>query len=111
MSDWLGKCLFVSLVGCIAYFVIHAPARVASQTPGYSAGNGGEVQMVSSNLPNGTQQLIVLDTRHTTMAVYQVEPTQGKLQLRSVRNLALDLQMEEFNATSPLPSELRQVKP
>ncbi len=72
---------------------------------------GGDIQVVSTVLANGTQQLVVTDAAARVMAVYHVDPTQGKLQLLSVRSLIWDLRMEEFNAQSPLPSELRAVQP
>lgn len=70
-----------------------------------------ETQVVSTLLPTGIQQIVVVDTRVQTMAVYHIEPTAGKIQLKSVRSLRLDLIMEEFNATTPLPSEMRMLKP
>lgn len=76
-----------------------------STTPMSSATN--ELTVHSTVLPTGIQQLVVMDTSARTMAVYHVE--QGKLMLRSVRNITWDLQMEQFNGQAPLPSELRQV--
>ncbi len=83
-----------------------------SQTPAAPASTSNDqLQVISSNLPTGGQQVVVVDSRTRTMAVYQVDPAQGKIQLKSVRNLAWDLAMEQFNGQPPLPSELRQVRP
>ncbi|MFK7736601.1 MAG: hypothetical protein AB8B50_11250 [Pirellulaceae bacterium] len=99
------------IVGLILLFwtVSPAPERSHSQTP--SPGEAASVEVVSTMLPNGAQQIVVIDTQQKSMAVYQVEPNQGKIQLRSVRRLVWDLQMEEFNGQTPLPSELRKVQP
>ncbi len=84
-----------------------------SQSPGLpQSGVGDEkLQVISTLLPSGVQQLVVVDSRNQSIAVYQVDPAQGKIQLKSVRNLTWDLAMEQFNGQAPLPSELRQVRP
>jgi len=79
--------------------------------PAPSGSGGAEMQVLSTLLPTGVQQIVVVDPRAHTMAVYHIEPTTGKIQLKSVRNVRLDLAMEEFNATAPLPSEMRLLKP
>jgi hypothetical protein len=68
-------------------------------------------QVVSSMLPTGIQQIVVIDQRQQAMATYHIEPQAGKIRLMSVRSLRHDLALEEFNATSPLPSEMRLIKP
>ncbi|MGN6547838.1 MAG: hypothetical protein ACTHK7_22575 [Aureliella sp.] len=88
--------------------------QAAPVLPGASAQSSaasGETQVLSTLLPSGVQQVVVVDARAQTMAVYHIEPLTGKIQLKSVRNLRLDLAMEEFNATTPLPSEMRLLKP
>ena len=109
MSAWLGRIGFFSFAATVTWLLLESPGRLHSQTA--SPQDGTDVTVVSTMLPSGTQQIVVVDTRQTTMAVYHVEPAQGKIQLKSVRNLVWDLRMEQFNAQSPLPSELRQVQP
>ena len=86
-----------------------APALPAASAQSSAA--GGETQVLSTLLPTGVQQIVVVDARAQSMAVYHIEPLTGKIQLKSVRSLRLDLAMEEFNATTPLPSEMRLLKP
>jgi hypothetical protein len=69
----------------------------------------GQLQVHTTLLSTGIQQIVVVDPRAKSMAVYHIEPATAKLQLKSVRNLVWDLQMEHFNGQAPLPSELRQV--
>ena len=95
----------------------HLWTFLSSQTVGFSSPvptrgrEGTELQVVSALLPNGGQQIVVLDANQKSLSVYHVSPQDGKVQLRSVRNIAWDLSMEEFNGTAPLPSELRQIRP
>lgn len=70
----------------------------------------GDTQVLSTLLPTGFQQIVVVDTRQQVMAVYHIEPAGGKIQLKSVRKLQMDLAIEQFNATEPLPSEMRLLK-
>lgn len=109
MSAWLGRIGFFCLVAAVTWLLLDSPGTLHSQTAIPS--DGTDVTVVSTMLPTGTQQIVVVDTRQTTMAVYHVEPAQGKIQLKSVRKLVWDLRMEQFNAQNPLPSELRQVQP
>lgn len=83
----------------------------AGPTSAPQTGNpASELQVLTTLLPTGVQQVLVVDTRLQSMAVYHVEPTQGKIQLRSVRNLRMDLAVEDFNAIEPLPREMRLLK-
>lgn len=114
MKEWLGKTIFVLVVAMLAFFFIQGQPALVSQTKGLGAamdGSAGPLSVLSTTLPSGVQQIVVTDTATRAMAVYHVEPQQGKLQLKSVRSLAWDLRMEEFNGQSPLPSELRAIQP
>lgn len=85
------------------------------QTSGAPNGNSlvssERLEVISSMLPNGVQQMVVVDSANRSMAIYHIDAALGKLALRSVRNLTWDLSMEQFNGQSPLPSDLRQARP
>jgi hypothetical protein len=53
------------------------------------------------------QQVTVIDPRTRVMGVYSIDHKSGEITLRSVRNITWDLQLIEFNATSPTPRELK----
>jgi hypothetical protein len=55
------------------------------------------------------QQLVVIDPGRQALAVYHVHGQSGQVTLQSVRRLTYDLMMEGYNATPPLPQELRQL--
>ena len=74
---------------------------------GAGAGNSGDVQVLTALLANGTQQVVVVDTRQQSMAVYHVSGMTGKIELKSVRKIQMDLAIEQFNASEPLPSDMR----
>jgi hypothetical protein len=77
--------------------------------PQVAAAGNDHILMTTSLLADGRQQVVVTDTNAKTMAIYEVEPVTGKVLLRSVRDIKWDLQMEQFNATSPTPGEIRNM--
>jgi hypothetical protein len=64
---------------------------------------------LSSELSDGRQQLVVIDPKLRSVAVYQINPANGELALRCVRNINWDLRMTQFNGASPLPQEIRSM--
>lgn len=70
---------------------------------------GARGDLIAFHTPLGEQrqQLMVIDPKTRVVSLYHVESASGKIELKSVRNLSWDLQMVEFNGTSPLPQEVR----
>lgn len=84
-------------------------AGVGPNFPQVAAAGNSELLMTTSLLSDGRQQVVITDTKARTMAIYEVEPATGKVLLRSVREIKWDLQMQQFNATSPTPGEIRSM--
>ncbi|GAA4426488.1 hypothetical protein [Bremerella cremea] len=61
----------------------------------------------SAKSDDGGQLMIMVDPETRVMAVYHVDGNNGKVSLRSVRNLQWDLLIEEFNGGTPSPREIR----
>jgi hypothetical protein len=66
----------------------------------------GDLMAFSSELSNGPAQVTLIDAKSRVMCVYHVD-REGKIELKSVRNVQWDLLIEEFNGVSPLPREIR----
>jgi hypothetical protein len=101
---------FVSL--CLAGLVWCTGNGIAvAQRPGSPAnGANGADSLITHSLAldDGRQQITVIDGQQRSMAVYQVDPKTGSIQLKSVRNIHWDLQMEEFNTGgNPSPKDIR----
>lgn len=58
---------------------------------------------------DGASMVTVVDGRQRVMAVYRVDPANGRIKLLSVRNLVYDLQMMHLNGENPLPQEIRSL--
>ena len=84
-----------------------APQRPSAQDLGQSS----ELIVLSNDTTDDqgkpARQVIVVDSKSRTMAVYQVRAASGEIELKSVRKIDWDLQLEEFSATAPLPREVR----
>ncbi len=55
----------------------------------------------------GQQLVLLMDPQRQTLATYQVEIQSGQISLRSVRNCAWDLQMDDFNGVEPSPEKIQ----
>ena len=69
----------------------------------------GELIALNSDVEEGRQQIVVIDSKSRVMSVYHIEHATGVISLKSVRNIQADLLMDEFNTDSPLPKEIRAI--
>lgn len=107
-SPRLNKAVLGVAIVAFGWMSLWSPSSGAPNSSGTPSGD--TLQVFSSTLVTGTQQMIVVDSANRSMAIYHIDPAQGKLTLKSVRNLTWDLSMEQFNGQTPLPSDLRQVR-
>ena len=100
-------------LGLLAVWAIGFPEAQAQRPAGQprvnqdQAAATADLIALSYDAGDGRQQITVVDPRGRSMAVYQVDRVTGGLSLKSVRNLTWDLQIEDFNSTSPTPREIR----
>ena len=73
----------------------------------HRTGKSNDLITFSAPAGDGKQQLTVIDPETRAMGVYHVDTSSGEIVLKSVRTLYWDLQMVEFNTTSPTPAEIR----
>ncbi|HEY4313520.1 MAG TPA: hypothetical protein VGN12_28975 [Pirellulales bacterium] len=60
-------------------------------------------------MADGRQMLTIVDPRTQVLGYYQLDPVKGEIVLKGIRNIHWDLQIEEYNGVSPLPSEVRSL--
>jgi hypothetical protein len=97
-----------ALVGVIGIWSLSgdpAPAGPATTTPVSSSW-----MLLSEGASDGGQQVVLVDTSAKKMAVYQING-KGEIALKSVRNIAWDLRLDQFNALRPTPDEIRSMLP
>jgi len=83
------------------------PQAGPPRTSGLHAGASSGLIALTSSMGDHRQQLMVVDPELKVLGVYHVDGTTGEIVLKSVRNIHWDLQMMEFNGTSPTPREIR----
>jgi len=94
------SCLLIALLTDVWRGQLHAQA-----TPRLPA----EIIALNSDVEDGRQQVVVIDSKSRVMSVYHIEHTTGVISLKSVRNIEADLLMDEFNTGNPLPREIRAI--
>ena len=88
--------------------VAREPMAVAQpRTSDASYAGTPELLALAAAAGDDRQQVTVIDPRSRVMGVYSIDHKSGEITLRSVRNITWDLQLIEFNATSPTPRELK----
>ena len=101
----LGVCLIVASLFAVVGF--GAGDGSAPTTDVRQAIARGELIAFDAKVGDAIQQLTVVDPKRKSVSVYHVELKTGKIELRSVRNIQWDLEIEEYNAARPLPHEIR----
>jgi hypothetical protein len=64
---------------------------------------------LSTTVDNRYQQVTVVDPGLRAISVYHVELASGEIELRCVRDIRWDLQMEHYNGKGLLPPEIRSM--
>ncbi len=97
-----------TVIAFVFWSIVGRIEPVAAQASAYQP----SAELMAMSMPiehdrQPMQQITVIDPRTRAMSVYHVESKTGAITLKSVRNIEFDLQMTEYNAASPLPSEIR----
>ena len=77
--------------------------------PGQAATSTGELIALSARVDDEYQLVTVIDPKLRSMSVYHVELASGDIQLRCVRDIRWDLQLESFNGKGLAPPEIRSM--
>ncbi len=85
--------------------VAPAQAELASA----EVGSGGLMTHFYDDPSGGPTRVIVIDSRLKRMAVYHVPADSGEIQLKSVRNLSVDLQVQDYNSGDPSPIDMQKM--
>jgi hypothetical protein len=104
----LGSIVVVGLVMAAAVAGDPRSEGFARMAPASGVQSGTELIVVPATLGDRGQMLTVVDPRQRVMGVYHIDVA-GKIALRSVRNLTMDLQMECYDNEGLLPREIRSM--
>jgi len=96
-------------VGCLIVAVVGGDAWWNQSHAQQPAQRQSDLIALNSDVIEGRQQVVVIDAKTRVMSVYHIEQGTGVISLKSVRSIAADLLMDEFNTGSPLPREIRAI--
>ena len=82
--------------------------KTTPSSPTMAAGAGDLLGFMNPSAPGG-QQITLVNASRGTMLVYHISSESGQITLQSSRRLTWDFSLDEYNATAPLPSEIRQM--
>ena len=83
-----------------------APVQAELVPAGF--GGAGLITHFHEDVGGGPTRVIVVDPVQKRMAVYHVPIDSGEIQLKSIRNLSVDLQVQEFNSGEPSPIDMQK---
>jgi len=98
--------LALLIVGVVGFADAQAPRGAVHDRTASSP----DLLALSHDGGDGRQQITLVDPRQRTMAVYQIDRASGAIQLKSVRNVQWDLLIEDYNAGTPAPRDIRALK-
>jgi hypothetical protein len=100
----MGLALLVA--GIVGFADAQAPRSAATDR----ATSSPDLLALSHDGGDGRQQITLVDPRQRVMAVYYIDRASGSIQLKSVRNVQWDLLIEDYNAGTPAPRDIRALK-
>lgn len=106
----LGVLVGAGLVTAAAGFAPSRNEALAQRSaPPRQTSAEGELIALSTAVGEQYQQLTVIDPKTRVLSVYHIDLRSGEVELRCVRNIQWDLQMDNFNTKSPLPQEIKSL--
>ncbi len=103
MRRYLGAGLLVALV--LVWWCTSGAEGQRGSLRAFS--EGGSLVALPPVVHKQVQQVVVLDPLRRVLAVYHIDLDSGGIQLKAVRQIGWDLQLENFNGAKPLPREVR----
>ncbi|MEM8947605.1 MAG: hypothetical protein AAGD11_20715 [Planctomycetota bacterium] len=104
--SWLVLAFAALMMGLLWGRAEKVPAQAELQAGGFGAAR--LITHFHEDAAGGPTRVIVVDPNLKRMAVYHVPTDSGAIQLKSVRNLTLDLQVQEFNSGDPSPIDMQK---
>jgi|APCry1669189000_1035189.scaffolds.fasta_scaffold144900_1 hypothetical protein len=93
----------------VGFTILAGPGQLAAQRPPAAAAEGSSLWISESPLGEASRLLIVVDPVGRHAALYHVDAAAGTLTLRSTRDIAWDLLVDDFNGQEPRPAALKKM--
>jgi hypothetical protein len=100
---WIG----IGVVAAAAWCWSATAQTVYTGDPALGLGSG-ELITHFQEQPSGLTVVTIVDPQERILAVYHISQDSAEVKLRAVRNIGLDLRLEEYNGVSPKADEIRR---
>ncbi len=101
---WMMLVLSSGALGCWVLACQQTSAWAEQRVPPAAAATGLITHVFHT--PDRPTKIVVVDPVQRRIAVYFVSLDSGQIQLKSVRNIAGDLALQEFNSDDPSPRDI-----
>ena len=113
-AKWSAAALLALAAGVLLWLVGSGAAQEGGPAaPGAAraaSSAGGGILVVAGQVTSDSYGLYLVDTKNTTMAVYQWVPRTSRLRLMAARNYGYDLQLEDYNnEQDTAPARIREL--
>ena len=100
-SCWIGVAAVAVVVGLSGDRIEVSPALAQSPLASTTSRGGGLISHFHQDPNGGPTRVILIEPLQKRMMVYHVPIDSGAIQLKSVRNFTVDLQVQEYNSGDP----------
>jgi len=105
-----GQWLIVVLLSVIATcLLIEVGFGTSSARGQISSADGGDIMIVGGQVTKDSYGLYLVDRKNRTICMYQWLPATRKLRLMAARTFSCDVQLDDYNADRPTPSEVKRL--
>ena len=105
-----GQWVIVVLLSVIATCLLIEVGFGASSARGQiSSADGGDIMVVGGQVMKDSYGLYLVDRKNRTICIYQWLPATRKLRLMAARTFSYDVQLDDYNADRPTPSEVKRL--
>jgi len=105
-----GQWLIVVLLSLIATcLLIEVGFGTSSARGQISSAEGGDIMIVGGQVTKDSYGLYLVDRKNRTICMYQWLPATRKLRLMAARTFSYDVQLDDYNADRPTPSEVKRL--
>lgn len=105
-----GQWLIVVLLSVIATcLLIEVGFGTSSARGQISSADSGDIMVVGGQVTKDSYGLYLVDRKNRTICIYQWLPATRKLRLMAARSFSYDVQLDDYNADRPTPSEVKRL--
>ena len=106
MVQWVIVVILSVIATCL---VLELGFGASSATAQVTSVGGRDMLVVGGQITKDSYGLYLVDTKRQSLCVYQWLPGTRKLRLMAARTFKFDVQLDEYNADKPTPSEVKRL--